>query len=333
MQPGKQSVSALLLVALLNPAGSALAQGTPATPEPAPLAEFVREIAIEGEFLGAPGGVAIDAESNLYVLDTVENQVRVFASDGTQAAAWGETGEGPGQFRFSSAGGFWGDIALGPDGNLYVLDSFNHRVQVFSADGTFLRAWGEEGSAEGEFDAPAGITVDAQGRVYVAEGGNQRLQIFDSDGRFVAAWRPAGTERALYWDLADVAVDNAGAIYVSDYGNHQVFLLDPELTVLDRWGGFGSAPGELMTPWGAAVDARGNLFVADYGSHQVEVFAPDGRPLGVISGAGSGPGQFRNPIYLTLGPDDLLYVADETNRRVLVFHLLPGVLQGTPILG
>lgn len=333
MQPGKHWAFLLLLAALVSPGGSALAQDIPATPEAAPLAEFVGEIAIEGEFLGAPGGVAVDAERNLYVLDTVENQVRVFASDGTLAAAWGETGEAPGQFQFSGAGGFWGDIALGPDGNLYVLDPFNHRVQVFAADGTFLREWGAEGSGEGEFDKPAGITVDAQGRVYVAEGGNQRLQIFDSDGRFVAAWRPADTERALFWDLADVAVDDAGLIYVSDYGNNQVFLLDPELAVVGRWGGFGSAPGELMTPWGAAVDARGNLFVADYGSHQVEVFAPDGSALGTIGGPGSGPGQFRNPIYLAVGPDDLLYVADETNRRVLVFRLLSGALQGTPVSG
>jgi DNA-binding beta-propeller fold protein YncE len=284
----------------------------------------VREIRLGTDALSAAGGVAVAADGTLYVIDSLQDQIRVFDRNGTPIATWGERGEGPGQFMFEDRGYYWGDLALGPDGNLYVLDPFNGRVQVLAPDGTFLREFGEPGAGKGQLAAPSGIGNDGDGRVYVTEFGNRRLQIFDSGGQFLAAWAPSAAAGGPFLAPADVAVDSAGTVWVTDARATRIYRLDPEGTVRGVVGE--SVAGQLrqiLSPWGAAVDAAGNLYVAEYGGSRVRVFAPDGTPLGRIGEFGVGPGQFISPIYLTVGPDGLLYVADDDTRRVLVFRLLP----------
>ena len=87
---------------------------------------------------------------------------------------WGNLGSGNGQFRDI------GGIALDRQGNVYVTDFENHRVQKFSSDGTLVATWGGHGSSPGRFDGPLGIAIDSQGNVYVAEAGNRRIQKFTS---------------------------------------------------------------------------------------------------------------------------------------------------------
>ena len=63
-------------------------------------------------------------------------------------------------------------------GRLYVADQFNHRIQVFTADGQFLGSWGKAGDAAGQFDRPSDVAFDDFGRVYIADFGNARVQVF-----------------------------------------------------------------------------------------------------------------------------------------------------------
>jgi DNA-binding beta-propeller fold protein YncE len=276
--------------------------------------------------------MAANATGTLYVADTRNNQIRVFDDAGNPVGTWGSAGTGPGQFRFQAGAQFWGDLALGPDGNLYVLDTFNNRVQVLSPDGAFLREWGEAGSEEGQLALPEGIAVDATGRVYVADSGNARVQVFDGAGALLFAWQPPAADASAP-DLADVAVDAEGNAWVTDYVRNVVYRFDREGADLAGFGETGDGLGQLMTPWGAAVDARGNLYVAEYATGRIQVFAPDGTSLGAVGSFGSAPGQFMAPIYVTVGQDGLLYVADESNRRVQVFRLLPplGAVAATPV--
>ena len=69
-----------------------------------------------------------------------------------------------------------------------MADLGNHRIQVFSSSGTFLRMWGSRGSGDGQFFDPHGIAVDDAGRVYVTDAGNNRVQVFSSTGEFLDRW-------------------------------------------------------------------------------------------------------------------------------------------------
>ena len=79
----------------------------------------------------------------------------------------------------------WG-IALDKQGNVYVADWRNDRIQKFTADGRFLMKFGSSGSGEGEFNRPTDVAVDRDGIIYVADWLNDRLQVFDPDGNFAA---------------------------------------------------------------------------------------------------------------------------------------------------
>ena len=300
---------------------------------PAPV-EFVREISLGTDPSIAPSGVTVAADGTLFVIDSLQDHIRVFDRDGIPVATWGESGDNPGQFRFHvSGGGYYGDLAIGPDGNLYVMEPFGSRVQVLSPDGTFLREWGEPGGEPGQFVQPGGIAVDAAGRVYVTDLQGARVQVFASDGQLLASWEPTEEEGGPLEAPGDIAVDATGVVYVTDSAQDRVYRFDQDGAIIGSFDGSGGQAGQFRTPVGAAVDAQGNLYVADYNGNRVQVFAPDGSPLGIVGGIGKGPGQFITPIYLTISPEGFLYVAEEGNRRVQVFRLLPplGSTIGTPV--
>ena len=85
------------------------------------------------------------------------------------------------------------DIVLDDDGNMYILDAGNCRVQKFDPEGRLLCRWGSSGSGEGQFQTVSSIAVDSTGHVYVADGGNCRVQKFTGSGEFLAQWGTEGT--------------------------------------------------------------------------------------------------------------------------------------------
>ena len=100
----------------------------------------------------------------------------MFTTSGDFLREWGASGGGDGQFDRPLG------IAVDEAGNVYVADTANNRVQVFSSTGEFRQTWGSRGSGDGQFIGPRGIEVDRVGYVYVADTANDRVQVFSSTG-------------------------------------------------------------------------------------------------------------------------------------------------------
>lgn len=122
--------------------------------------------------------------SKIYVSDTGNQRVVIFDREGNFIKSFGrltrpgEWGNGTFQWPF--------DVAVAPDGSVFVTDPSLQLVQKFDAEGNFIRQWGGWGTKPGQFYKCKGIDVDSRGRVYVIDFGNHRGQIFDGDGNFIA---------------------------------------------------------------------------------------------------------------------------------------------------
>ena len=122
-----------------------------------------------------PTDVSVSSEGALFVADGYNDRVQSFKPDGTPAHKWG------GPFAMNIHGPFNGwfatvaSIAVGPRGNIFVADFYNHRVQKFAPDGVFLTSFGRRGSGPGELDYPMGIAISKDGTVFVVDYGNNRI--------------------------------------------------------------------------------------------------------------------------------------------------------------
>lgn len=193
----------------------------------------------DGDFLTAFGGsdkfqrpshVDVDADARYaYVVDTGgvnndEHRIRVFdIASGEHAYDIGHRGTGPGEFNLPK------DIAVGPDGRLYVVDSSNFRVQVFEADGSYLHTFGSIGVQPGQFSRPKGIGIDPDGNVYVTDAAFGNFQIFNPAGQlllFVGS-RSTSPGAAKYMLPAGIAVDEDGRVYMVDQFFRKVDVYRP----------------------------------------------------------------------------------------------------------
>ena len=137
----------------------------------------------DGQFDGA-NDIAVDESGNVYVVDIGNLRVQKFNSNGDFLTEWGSFGDGDGEFIAP-----W-TVAVDGSGRVYVDDGrnlitrasqmrgHNIRIQIFNSSGEFLTKWGSSGDGDGQFEAPAGIAVDASGNIYVADTENHRVQKF-----------------------------------------------------------------------------------------------------------------------------------------------------------
>jgi DNA-binding beta-propeller fold protein YncE len=125
-----------------------------------------------GDF-GAPQGVAVDSEGNVYVTDTLNNRVEIFDADGNFVSLFGKNGDGPGYFARPKG------IAIDADGHIWVADQVTDRLQVFNKEGQLLTYVGlGHGSLPGQFNSLVGVAIDKQNRVFTTEQYPGRLQVF-----------------------------------------------------------------------------------------------------------------------------------------------------------
>lgn len=276
-------------------------------------AVFVRkDVANQLWDFGAGPAAAVEMPEDIYLKGM---------RDVSSVAMFGMQGSGPGQFMDPR------NVAVSADGTVYVLDTGNHRVQVFDSKGQFLRMWGSKGPDAGQLQEPWGIAVDREGYVIVADTWNHRIVRFTPDGQVAAMWGQYGTTGgtlgapSVFWGPRGVAVDSEGNIYVTDTGNKRVQKFSPAGEFLGQWGGYGVENGQFDEPVGIAIDRAGNIYVADTWNRRVQKFDSQFnfvKTWDILSWEGE---SVLNKPYLTVGVDNRLYISDPEGYRVLVYDL------------
>ncbi len=165
-----------------------------------------------------PRAVAVAPDGGIWVSEyAFAERIQKFSADGaTCLLSLGGPGRGPGEFNRAEG------IGVDAAGNLHVADSCNHRIQVFSADGRFLRAYGRPGNQPGEMSYPFDIRIDDAGRQYVCEFGNSRIQVFDREDRLIEVIGDTGRAPGQFSNPWSIALDSQGNLIVADSQNHRV---------------------------------------------------------------------------------------------------------------
>lgn len=223
----------------------------------------------EGYEFHQVAGVAVDAQDRVYVFNRSSHQLMVFDRAGNLVRVWGQ--------KFTLPHG----IHIGPDGNIYLVDTASHVVLKYTPNERLLLTLGTR-------DAPSDTGYTQEER-----------KVKRAAGPF---HRPTG-----------VVVNGNGDIFVSDgYGNCRVHKFDARGTLLTSWGRPGTVrPGEFNLPHGIGLDAQGRLLVCDRENHRIQVFSQDGDYVAMWTG-------FRQPTDVVTGPDGTVYVPELQSRVTIV---------------
>ena len=252
----------------------------------------------------------VDSGSFYYVVDP--GRYRVVKVDRTSgqivASRGGHQGRTKGQFGAARA------ISVDTAGNIYVADTPNNRIQVFSPNLEFLRAWGGGGTEPGRFDMVYGVTVGpgrgvggvADEVVYTTDGG--RVQKFTRTGTFISEFGLGALNQPRQLAISPVTHD----LYVVSARDRQIVVFDEHGLERFRFGSGGTGNGQFVGDIrGIDIDDDGRVYVSDDGNHRVQVFTANGAYLYQFGNTGTGDQYLTDVRGLTVTHDGIVCVADE----------------------
>lgn len=259
-----------------------------------------------------PHDIAVDADGNIFAVELGAPRIHKLDSQGKVLTSWGEAGTQSGQFAFNPPpdgppldGGF---IVVGSNGNVYITDSYNNRIQVFDSEGKFLSMWESFGPENKPFNNPGPISADAQGNIYVADF--QGAHIFDADGNYKETISAAG----------EIGFDSKGNLFTVVAFEGIALKIPPgggEPLIL---GTAGTENGQFTTPMWVEVGQDDTVYISDH-SGRVQLFDANGKFLTVWSDPGNGDAPLAGPSPLSQDPDGNIYVATKDRKTVYVLKL------------
>ncbi|HEY8934609.1 MAG TPA: IPT/TIG domain-containing protein, partial [Cyclobacteriaceae bacterium] len=242
-----------------------------------------------------PKGVASDGSGNIYVADAGRNLIIKVTPDGVTStlAGSGSADYADGTGTAASFNGPFG-VVVDAIGNVFVADTYNHRIRKITADGVVstLAGNGDSDFADGtgtdaRFSYPTGVAVDASGNVYVAEIGNYHIRKITADGvvSTLAGSGVSGSDDGVGTDAqfnAPIAltVDASGIVYVADKHRIRKVLSDGTVsTVAGSTAGFSDDTGsaaQFDNPSGIVVDGSGNIYISDTSNNRIRMMTSNG---------------------------------------------------------
>jgi hypothetical protein len=266
--------------------------------------------------------------NQLFVADAGNQRVQIFDITNPATPAYEATigisgEEGSDNAHFSNPSG----VALDAD-YIYVVDTWNNRVQVFNRItrayiATIGTGWG---TGNYQFRNPTDVAIDSSGRLYVADFVNTRVQQFTHSGfvwtfarKYGATNVPYLTDGYHYNRPSGVAVAGDGSIYITEENGHRLVKLSsagvPLWTkgVAGVKGDWNDSSTHLDNPADVALDAAGHVYVADRWYGRVKIFNPNGTAYKEINGLGCPGG-------VSIAPDGLLYVADSCDHTIKIYN-------------
>lgn len=276
----------------------------------------------EGELL-QPRGVAVAPDGSVYVADAGNHRIQQFSPGGEFLRSWGgfggDTDPQPGTFNDP-----WG-VTVDAEGRVYVADTWNHRIQVFTARGEYVDSFGTFGQAETSFGfwGPRDVAVDTNGQLYLTDTGNKRVVVVDSNLQFVGDFGGFGLDPGFLDEPVGIGVDGQGLVYVADTWNQRIQVFDPAdglFLPVRQWDIEGWYGQSLENKPYLDVNDQGVTCATDPEGYRVLCFNAEGEFLQGWGGFGSLDSQFELPSGIAFDDNCGVWVADSANDRLMYFE-------------
>lgn len=204
------------------------------------------------------------------------------------------------------------DVVTNSKGKIYITDSNNDRIQVFSANGNPLFSFGSSGKGKGQFVYPNCLAVDDQDNVYVGEFKNNRIQVFDPSGKYLKSIK--SPKNILLEPLA-MTIGSDKRLYVANRSG-VIINMDTSGNIISTFAKNGAGPGELSYPNGITTDRRGYILVSDSGNARIQVFDSNGKVIKIFQRPDF---KLAVPRGIAVDNKDRIYVVDIFGHKVVVY--------------
>ena len=321
--------------------------------------------------LATPSGIAVSTDGSLYIVDTDNRRIRKLTHHRsgwviTTVAGTGKRGRsGDGGPALKATFVRPVDIAIDPEGNLYIADTGGHQIRKINTSGIITTIAGNgrccftgDGrvASHAEFTPPYGISVDQSGHLYIVDRDNHRIRRVDASsgvittvaGNGLRGYRGNGGD-ALSASLSSpmsVAISKDGSIFIADLGNHWIRKVDGTTGMITtvaggRGDGRQATEARLIFPVGVAIDAEGNLYISDTANQRIRIVKAATGLITTFAGTRtygfSGDGglaseaKLANPTSLTIDQEGNLYITDSDNHRIRKVDKKTGII--TTVVG
>jgi uncharacterized protein (TIGR03663 family) len=269
----------------------------------------------------APRGLAVDSQGLIYIADSNNHRVQVISATGELQQIWGyyadsSSGE-------AAVGGFnqpW-DLAVSSDGSIIVVDTWNHRIQRFSAQGEIIHTFdttSEVLNPSGLY-GPRGVAVDQQDRIFVVDTGNKRVIVYSIDGNLIDYFGSGGLGLGNFDEPVGIAADDMGKLWVADTWNQRIQgfaeTFESQFEAIEEWpidAWFGQS---IENKPYLAISPQGHICVTDPEGGRVLCFTGEGDfQMGFTGGA------MVLPSGIAFDAECRVWIADAGSDRILRFN-------------
>jgi sugar lactone lactonase YvrE len=212
--------------------------------------------------LNDPQGLFITSDNRMAIADSGNHRILLWTTDGQPIRAIGSFGSGavwrnPPQFNHPEG------VLIHPSGEMFVADTFNHRVVVVDQRGLAVTFWGHHGTDDGNFDKPRNFALGRYGDIWILDSGNSRLQLFSSQGVFKQKWGEFGSDVGQVKNPSGLAINFIEQLLIADTGNFQFQVINPDGSSVTTQGWWGDGPNQYREPVGVAIVPGGWVAVVD----------------------------------------------------------------------
>jgi len=279
--------------------------------------------------LNSPRGIDIAPDGTIYVADSLNHRIQQFSKDGMLLNVWGTftnilESDAPGG-TFNEP---W-DVAISPEGYIFVADTFNHRIQKFDPTGRFLKMWGvfAQGDSPESFWGPRGIAINAQGNVFVTDTGNKRVVVFDKDLNYITQFGGGGFEPGQFDEPVGITINNAGQIIVADTWNRRVQIFEPDtsgtvFTPINNFDVNGWYGQSIDNKPYLAVDKSDHIYITDPEIGRILEFSPTGEFLNGYQDINTSDDLHANPFGIDIDENGILWFGD-ASANIISFIIIP----------